>query len=497
MKSIEQILKFLSINESPKHLAQWLAQPVHVITDDSRLCDANSVFIALKGQNFDGHNYIDQALHKGAALVLVECEVTADSRHDSVLFVGQLRDKLSEFASWFYDDPSKKIPVIAITGTNGKTSVCHFIAQFTSTLSKKIALLGTVGNGIYPDLQVSTHTTLNTLLLNQKLQTFVENHVDLIAMEASSHAIEQKRIENLNLDCAVFTNLDEDHLDYHKDMESYFNVKRSLFTTKGLQNAIINIDDNYALRLYENLKTLNHIKRFTVSTQNKQANYYFKIIKCHAYGIDVNIYVAQCFYRCCTLPVLGQYNVMNIALAFAALIQVGYKKDDLLSSVAYLNGAKGRMEVLKPDQQQFAPVIIDFAHTAGALKNVLIAIKPQVIGRLICVFGCGGDRQRSKRPLMAQAAQSYADFCIVTEDNNRLEGFETIAKDMVSGFDQTCHDYVVIACREKAIKYAIKLAKPSDVILLAGKGHEMYLDKNGIKMHFDERQVVRNIWSKK
>ena len=502
MKTISQIKSFLKqcklsellvCEENIRHNAYFLIENLSQDHCDITVGDA---FIALKGKTHDGHQFVNEALQKGAKLIIVEDITQINVKEDRacVIELKQLRTCLAQLAYWFYGNSSNMQKVIAVTGTNGKTSICHFIAQILTRLSTKVGVLGTIGNGIFPELSTSALTTLDSIALQRSLRYFADNQVEVIAMEASSHAIDQNRIAKTNITTAVFSNLDIDHLDYHHTMEKYFAAKVKLFIMSSVKSCIINKDDVYGKRLSQILQAESAKQIISYSLTDKNADYYMPIKKILPTGFEVEIHWQQQCQDNIVIPVLGIYNLSNIAAAISTLLVNAYSFVALVEALPKLQNATGRLEQLVVEHKPL--VVIDYAHTADALEKALKALRSQTNGKLYCVFGCGGARDHGKRPLMAKAVQAYADFCVITEDNSRTDSIKDIVKDILSGFDSKYTKFVVIEDRKEAIEYVLSRAQKTDVILLAGKGHETYLDKDNQKIYFDERQVVRNFWNK-
>ncbi|MBK2026141.1 UDP-N-acetylmuramoyl-L-alanyl-D-glutamate--2,6-diaminopimelate ligase [Francisella philomiragia] len=483
MKRINQILKFLDIQTLSQNNFQ-----IESLSLDSRKCDAKSAFIALKGLSNDGNKYIDSVLAKGTKLILsdklprqssIATPSVAEGELPNIFYVENLKEKLSNLAKWFYDY-KKPQNIIGITGTNGKTSISSYIVQLQKLIGQKSLLLGTNGNGIYPDLQESTHTTLDILSLYQTI-SYYKNYQNLV-MEVSSHSLDQKRTEGLDFDIAVFSNLSHDHLDYHKTMDNYFEAKAKLFQFKSLKKAVINIDDEYGLKL---CKVCN-CEIVTVSLKSKNADIYIGSKSIKNMQTSFDLYISQKYMGTYQTSLVGEFNLMNLGLSLAALDDSS-TREQLLENISKLKPVKGRMEVIV--LMNGAKIIIDYAHTPDALEKALQTLVNYHPNNLWCIFGCGGNRDATKRPLMAQIAEEYANKIVVTEDNNRFESIESIFDDIKKGFSHP-DKHTFIDSREEAIKYTIENSKANDVILLAGKGHECYLDKNGIKEYFDEREVI-------
>lgn len=517
MRSISQILEFLGIQYLSKSDFQ-----IESLYLDSRKCDSKSAFIALKGQTTNGNKYIDTVISKGVSLVLTDSVEFED--RCKVFYIENLKDKLASLAIWFYDYRKPK-NIIGITGTNGKTSISNYIAQLLDLNSQKSLLLGTNGNGIYPDLKESSHTTLDILSRYQTINQYSQinsyypeqsychpeldsrSHQDKpklppqstpsyfdsaqqserelmnLVMEVSSHSLDQKRVKGLDFDIAVFSNLSHEHLDYHKTMQRYFEAKAKLFQFESLKKVVINIDDDYGKKLCDICKS----EITTVSMKSKQADVYLKIKAIENMQTSFELYAYKKYLGTYKTALVGEFNLMNLALSFAALD--GYLvREELLENIVNIQPVKGRMEVIELGNG--AKVIIDYAHTPDALEKALQTLQNYSQNTLWSIFGCGGDRYTTKRPEMAKIAEKYADKVIVTEDNNRFENIDNIFSDIKKGFNNV-DQHKFISSREEAIEYAIEKSNAGDIILLAGKGHECYLDKNGIKEHFDEREVVR------
>ena len=528
MRCLSEILDFLNFLEFKKlsHLA-LLSTPLQYkreLTDnfesislDSKKCTSNSIFVALKGLSCDGNDYIENVIVKGVKLVLTDSnkELPQITSLPKIIFVPNLKDKIADIAQWFYNY-KKPRNVIGITGTNGKTSISNYIAQFLSLDNSQTLLLGTNGNGIYPNLLESTHTTLDAFSLYEMITKYQdkalpysplgmgvnrrgvvsttamsststslsnpEGKFTSLVMEVSSHSLDQERTKGLDFDVAVFSNLTLDHLDYHKTMENYFLAKAKLFQSDRLKHSIINIDDDYGKRLVQLAKG----KVVTVSLLDDTADIYLQVLDIE------NMFTSFVLYDSCKkigkykTSLLGSFNLMNLALSVAAL-KSNYSFKAILKSIDIIEPVKGRMEVIALKKK--AQIIIDYAHTPDALENVLKTLQQYNPSKLLCIFGCGGNRDTSKRAIMASIAEKYADNVIVTEDNNRLENIESIFTDIKKGFEKPT-EHLFIDSREDAIKYAIDNAERGDIILLAGKGHECYLDKKGVKEYFDEREVI-------
>ena len=467
MKTFSQICEFLNIKTTNIPLV-----PFKSLFLDSRSCDENSVFIAIKGINSDGNNYIDDVISQGVKLVLTDNNIMSNG--NNIYFVKDLKCRLADIAQWFYN--YKKLSnIIGITGTNGKTSISSYIAQLLNFNNEESLLLGTNGNGVYPNLETSTHTTLDTLSLYQKITKFLD--IDNIVMEVSSHSLDQNRAKGLDFDIAVFSNISHDHLDYHHTMENYFLAKAKLFQNDSLQKAVINIDDEYGLRLCD----MTSAKIITVSLKDKNAD-----IHIHKKSISPMYTSFELWMNGKTIgdyktKLIGEFNLMNLGLSLGAVNNI----DNALKNIQKIDAVKGRME--RVALKNGVSIIIDYAHTPDALEKVLQTLQEYKQNRLWCMFGCGGNRDTTKRAVMAKIVEQYSDKIIVTEDNSRLENVNDIFADISQGFE---NKQIFIQSREIAIKYIIENAKAGDIVLLAGKGHECYMDTKGQKIHFDEREII-------
>ncbi len=492
MKTLNQILRYLNKNDLSS-----LDQTIYHVSLDSRSQDKNGLFIAYQGINNNGNHYIDSAIQNGAIAVLTDNINIRQPKKSStpILYTPNLKQKIAQLANWFYDYPSQKIQVTAVTGTNGKTSVCHLYAQLATLLGEKTATLGTIGNGIWPKLDTSTHTTPDPVSLQHIFQNLIQQDAQQVVIEASSHALEQGRLQALSIDTAIWTNLTHDHLDYHQTMEDYFQAKAKLFEFDTLRSMVVNIDDPYAKRLLDHLHNHTNANLLTYSLNSPKADLYFSESQATEKGYQTQVHYSGHVYSLYS-PLMGQFNLYNLAATMLALIANGVDIGKIIPLIPHLKPAIGRMQQL--NHQHFATVVIDYAHTPNALENALLTAKAHVKNiknKLWCIFGCGGDRDTSKRAKMAAIAEHLADNVIITEDNNRTESFEQILKDIQSGLQ--LHKHTIIDDRTQAIYFAIDQAQADDLILLCGKGHERYMDKNGKKTNYNEEQIIQSYWSQK
>lgn len=450
-------------------VSQSLVGPDRIIaglTLDSRQIGENYLFIAMKGERQDGHEYIRQAIDGGA--VAVALENAAFIQPDSgITYVNipSLRSDLGHIASCFYGQPTTHMVVFGVTGTNGKTSTTHYISEMLKVLGRPCAVIGTLGmdwNGRHVE---TGNTTPDAITLQKGFCTMLEDGVATVAMEVSSHALEQQRCAGIRFDTAIMTNVTHDHLDYHGSFQAYLDAKMKLFSTPELRLAIVNADDVSALRIREIVSGRSGV--ITYSARNTSADVYLEAISAESDG-----YRATLNYRGERFPfavsLLGEFNLYNVLAAIIALKEQGYVMSAVLNAAAGLSGVGGRMQKIPNGHGIVA--VVDYAHTPDALGNVLVSLRQQVTGRIIVVFGCGGDRDRSKRPGMGAIAEKQADYIVVTSDNPRSEDPSGIITEICSGF---CADrYVVEADRAAAIRLAVNMARPGDCVLVAGKGHE-------------------------
>jgi UDP-N-acetylmuramoyl-L-alanyl-D-glutamate--2,6-diaminopimelate ligase len=400
--------------------------------------------------------------------------------------VEQLSEKIFELGPYFYNDPSQSLTMIGVTGTNGKTSTTHYIAQILALLGQKCGVIGTVGNGLWGSLNTTNCTTPDPLHLQHLLAELRDEGATTVAMEVSSHGLEQRRVEGVKFDVAIFTNLTRDHLDYHGDMEHYALAKAKLFATSGLRFAVLNADDPYSQLMQKHAADKSKILWY--STQQSTSDIHVISSTMQPNGIALQL--ASIWGEAkCDLPLLGAFNISNILAVICSLCALNHPFSAILMALEKIKPVSGRMEKLS--LQGYPTIVIDYAHTPDAMEKALCAMREHCQAKIWVVFGCGGNRDRGKRPEMAKVAEQFADHIIVTQDNSRLENKEQIFADIMAGFRQTEAIHIE-SDRAKAIEYALSHANENDCILLAGKGHETYMDIDGIKSHFDEREVVKH-----
>ena len=448
---------------------------ITAITDDNRKITPGCLYICVKGERFDGHDVAAKALEQGAAAVVCERDLGLGERQ---LLTEDSRAEYGNLCAAWFDHPERKMRFIGVTGTNGKTTITTVIKHILTAGGHKVGLIGTICNEIGDEVLHTENTTPLTFDLMALYAKMYEAGCDTVVMEVSSFGLVQKRIGPTHFDIAVFTNLTQDHLDYHKTMENYYQAKRMLFDI--CEKALINTDDEYGKRLYDELSG----EKWNYGTEG---NFAYTPISVRANGADFSLR-QSCGVLEFHLQMTGGFNIANATAAYAACKLFG--EDDAVSIPALeaCTGVKGRCEII-PTGRDFS-VICDYAHTPDAIENILSSLKPITEGELVCLFGCGGDRDKTKRPLMAQAAAKYADRLIVTSDNPRTEDPEAIISDILAGLTETATPYETVPDRRKAIAHALQTAKPGDVIVLAGKGHEDYQILGTEHIHFDEREVV-------
>lgn len=456
---------------------------------DSRQVSGGHLFVAMKGTQVDGHRFIPKAVEQGAAAVL--CEEQPEEMKEGVTYilVSSTEDVVGEVATQFYGDPSRKLKLVGVTGTNGKTTIATLLYHMFRKLGHKCGLLSTVCNYIQDEQIPADHTTPDPIELNQLLHRMVEAGCEYAFMECSSHAIAQKRIGGLTFTGGIFTNLTRDHLDYHKTFENYRNAKKAFFDMlpKGAF-AITNADDKNGMIMVQNTKAT--VKTYSVRSA---ADFKAKIIECHFGGMYLEIDGREV-----GVQFIGKFNVSNLLAVYGAAIMLGQKPEDVLVVMSTLHSVSGRLEPVRSADGITA--IVDYAHTPDALENVLKAIHEVLDGKgeVITVCGAGGNRDKGKRPLMAQEAVKQSDKVIITSDNPRFEEPQDIINDMLAGLNaQQMKKVISIVDRREAIRTACMMAKKGDVILVAGKGHENYQEIKGVKHHFDDKEVLHEIFDNK
>lgn len=453
------------------------------VAQDSRLVKQGSLFVCVKGATFDGHTVAEQMLANGAVAVVVEYDLGLENQ----VIVKDSRAVFSPICSNFFGNPADKLKLIGLTGTNGKTTTTFLIKQILENVGRKVGLIGTVQNMICDEVYPAKYTTPDPYELQKLFSMMVEAGCEYCVMEVSSQALAQGRVNGLHFRIGAFTNLTQDHLDYHKTWENYFNSKRILFENCDI--AVTNADDKYGLEI---VRGLDFERLVTYAINTNDADYVAKNVTFKSSGVEYEL-VGDTIGRCyCPIP--GRFSVYNSLCATTCSLALGISFGDVLKAISKSQGVKGRIEVVPAPNRDFT-IIIDYAHSPDGLENIITSLKEIAKGRVVTLFGCGGDRDKTKRPKMGKIAAELSDFCIVTSDNPRSENPSEIIKDILVGMQGITTPYEVVENRKEAIAYAIKNAKKNDIILLAGKGHETYQILPTGTIHFDEREAVAEILS--
>ena len=449
------------------------------ITSDSRQVQAGSLFLAYAGEKADGRDYIADAIKKGAVAILWDPKGFSWRPNWKIenTQIKSLRQQAGRIADQFYGKPSEKLWTVGITGTNGKTSISQWLSQCFNHLGRKTAVIGTLGNGLPNNISATQNTTPDAILLQSMLADYLKAHAEIVAMEVSSHGLDQGRVNGVHFDVAVLSNLTRDHLDYHGSHEKYAAAKRRLFVSSDLKLAVLNVDDEFGKKIEQELVALGvATMTYGIDGGDVRAS---KIHFAHGnFSFLVNTPYGQAEVKA---NLLGRFNVYNVLAVLATLLVSKVSLADAVEAISHIESAAGRMQQLGGGTLPL--VVVDYAHTPDALENVLKTLKEQTAGKLICVFGCGGNRDAGKRELMGKVACDIADAVVVTSDNPRNEDPEKIIQAILDGMHGK---YAVEEDRAKAIAIAISTAKPEDTVLIAGKGHEDYQEIGGIKQHFSD-----------
>lgn len=457
------------------------------LTSDSRKVERGGVFVAVDGVKVDGHQFVPMALEKGAALIVAQRPVESSV---PVLLVEDTRLAYALMAGNFFGNPAQKLKLVGVTGTNGKTSTTFIMKHVLEQLGEKVGLVGTIVNMVGDEAEEADGTTPDAMQLHALFARMVEHGCGWCVMEVSSHALDQNRVAGLHFACGIFTNLTQDHLDYHETMENYRIAKQKLFDISEV--GVFNYDDPATKLMMEQAKTK---KNLTFSTTSDFADVTAKNIRLFPDHVEYQVVSRGCINRV-SVAMPGGFNVKNTLGVITACLGLGIAQADAVAALKTCKGVKGRIEVVPTDTPY--TVILDYAHTPDALINIGSAIKGFAKGRIIAVFGCGGDRDRTKRPLMAQAVISFADYFVLTSDNPRTEDPQQILRDAAAGIGEDCTvPHAIIEDRTEAIAHALSQAGRDDIVLIAGKGHETYQILSTGKIHYDEREVVRELLSGK
>ena len=460
------------------------------ISYDSRQLKPGGIFFAVKGSISNGVDFIDEAIDRGAVCIVTK-EDFITYKSITKVFVDDVRKACAIIAKNFYKNPSKDVKVTGITGTNGKTTTLYLISAILHQAGIGCGMIGTVGYNIGERRIPAVNTTPSAIMLNMLLREMSNAKLTNCVMELSSHSLDQGRVEGIDFENAIFTNLTSEHLDYHKDMERYFTAKRRLFhMLSDNGKAIINVDDAYGRRISSEIKKDKitygikeeaDVRAYDIKTTIKGLSFKVKV-----FNNEVNI----------ISPLIGEYNVYNILSSIAFSIKNGLKIEVIEKAIRYFRGAPGRLERVSNPSNGFE-VFVDYAHTDDALRNLLSGVRSIATKRIILLFGCGGDRDKTKRPKMAEAACSLADFVVITSDNPRSEEPSKIIDDIKSGIPKGFKDYSVFIDRKKAIKEALSIASDKDIVLIAGKGHEKYQVFKDTTIPFDDSAIAEEILNKK
>ena len=467
---------------------EWMTQQFQGFNLDSRKVTTGQIFIALTSfsQPEKTAEFAQKALHNGALAVISEIDLGLEN----AVVVPNVRHLMGQWQKQYLvvTQPISLAKILAVTGTNGKTTISRLIAELLMLQGKKCAVMGTTGNGILPNLEASSHTTLDALHLQTALHEYAQQGAEFAAIEASSHGLEQGRLNGCDIEIAAYSNLSRDHLDYHGTLEAYAEAKSRLFKFESLKVAIINIDDEHANIMIDAAKTNPAQPKILTYSTTQSADYKVEDIQYSLSGANFKLVTAQGTFNV-NSPLLGHFNVENIVASLIAAEQAGFALADLIAVAPQLKGAPGRMQVVRDNERLF---VVDYAHTPDALIQVLQTLKRHVSAQLWAVFGCGGDRDRGKRPLMTQAALDHADIALITSDNPRTENPEQIFADMKAGIQFDQHIVHEIHDRREAIKFAVKNAKDGDIVVIAGKGHENYQEIDGVRHWFDDVVEVQS-----
>lgn len=483
MKTLQQLL----VQLKPLQIAGSLELSIGAIEIDSRKVKGGTAFIAITGVQTDGHTFIHKAIELGAVAII--CETMPAELVDGITYVkvANTQEAAAHMAVEFYNHPSTQVKLVGVTGTNGKTTIATLLFKLFRQLGYKCGLISTVQNQIDDAIIPATHTTPDAINLNALLQQMVNEGCSYVFMECSSHAIHQHRITGLQFDGALFSNITHDHLDYHKTFDEYIRVKKKFFDDlPATAFAISNADDKRGEVMLQNTVATKYL--YSLKTM---AAFKGKILENALTGLVMTINDQEVHFR-----LIGTFNAYNLLAVYGAAICLGKESQEVLTALSMLTGAEGRFDYIISANNIIG--IVDYAHTPDALENVLATIKKLRKGyeQIITVVGCGGDRDKTKRPIMAQAACDLSDRVILTSDNPRTEDPEAILRDMETGLSSSAkRKYITIVDRKLAIEEAVKIAKPEDIILVAGKGHEKYQDINGVKHPFDDKQILQKAFT--
>ncbi len=477
-------LEGLIKNVDYKVLQGDLHKNIRWLSQDSREIIDNSIFVAIDGYELDGHDYIQTAIDKGATAIIVSRYVQVSKSDVTVLQVDDTREALASISTRFFNTPTNQFNLIGVTGTNGKTSTVYLIDRIIRGIGKKTGLIGTIENHIGDQVIQTSRTTPDALALQHIFHEMVKENVNNVVMEVSSHALDLKRVYGTEFDVAVFTNLTLDHLDFHKTMDAYRDAKLELF--KMAPKAVINLDDSAGQYMIEH-GTMNQV--LTYSCENTEADLCAFDINSDIRGTHFRLNFEGGVYLV-NIQTPGRFSVYNALAALGASVMLGIDIEKAIDILRDDSVIEGRFETIESPDGYYA--VVDYAHAPDGLENVLTTIKEFAKGKVITVFGCGGDRDKSKRPIMGEIAGKYSDAAIITSDNPRTEDPDTIVNEVEIGVQKTECSYEKIVDRVSAIRRGLAMAEKDDIVLIAGKGHEDYQIIGKTKIHLDDREVVRD-----
>jgi UDP-N-acetylmuramoyl-L-alanyl-D-glutamate--2,6-diaminopimelate ligase len=498
MKLRELLAAVPSISFDAQHPA--LDAEVTGLSTNSHVCKSGDLFLGMPGTRVDGGDFWESAIANGAVAAIISTQAAEKTPPQPpinkggleelpcVIPVADMAQVCGHIATAFYGTPASKLKLVGVTGTNGKTTTTHLIEFLLNQMQLPTAIFGTLYTRWSGYEKTALHTTPFAVELQKQLAESVAAGCKYAVMEVSSHALAQQRVLGCAFEVAVFTNLTQDHLDYHRDMEDYFEAKALLFGSDYLKNrAVVNIDDAYGRRIVESLKS---DQIWSYSTTDKTADLYADDLQYQPNGVKGILHTPK-GETAFNLPLVGQFNLSNMLAAVGAVLELGLDLSAIVEKLSEFAGVPGRMERVQISPDQDVSVIVDYAHTPDSLENLLKASRPFILGQMICVFGCGGDRDRTKRPIMGKIVAELADLTVVTSDNPRTENPDRILDDVVAGIPAGIKP-IVICDRATAIRTAIVNAKPGDGVLIAGKGHEDYQILGTEKVHFDDREQARD-----
>lgn len=505
-KNLDRVVQFLQTLTPDVQLTAdaLLTSKIQNLALDSRVINAGDAFVAIQGEQQHGLDHLGSVLDKQPGLVISDRSLTAQEQQlldkrayqCPVVIVNSLKSLLGEFAHWFYDQPSEHIKVVGITGTNGKTSTAFYTAQLLESIGQKTALIGTLGNGLFGALKTSFNTTPDVVQVHRLLAEFIRQGAQWVVMEVSSHALELGRIKKMTFETVALTQVTRDHIDFHGSVGAYQEAKQKLFTDYRSNHQVVNLEDRVGQQLYATAH-LSNVWSYGVfdnpssskTIDTEQINLVCEALQLQSNGMALGLRYKEGLHQI-KVPLMGRFNAENVLCALSILLSSGFEWSAILKPLAELQSVEGRMQQVS----QSPTVIIDFAHTPDALEQVLTAVKQHlaasVSGALWVVFGCGGDRDQGKRPLMAKISERLADKVVLTNDNPRFEAPEDIIQQVMQGFESP-ETVQVELDRQVAIEKTLACASEQDIVVIAGKGHEAYQEVRGIKIPFSDRAVVQ------